>query len=275
MIDMRQLELGFNAVLERWPKARPRVALTLGSGWSAVVDGLDVIDAIDYADIPGLGATGVAGHAGRLVRCAAPAGELLVFQGRRHLYEGVGWTPIAMPVYIAKRFDVEICLLTNAAGGMDSSMRAGDLMVIEDHINMLGCNPLAGLHLPFWGERFPDQSNLYDSALRELLCETGRQAGMRMHTGTYLATLGPTFETPAEVRAFKGLGAAAVGMSTVPEAILANASGLRVAGLSFISNLAAGISSAPLSHAEVTQTAELAMPALCRLFELLLSGETL
>lgn len=275
MMDMQILDSGYAAVAERWPEARPRIALTLGSGWSEVVEAMELVDSIDYAEIPGLGSAGVVGHAGRLVRARSGAGELLIFQGRRHRYEGVGWEPIAMPVYIAKRLGVQAVLLTNAAGGCAEGMHAGDLMVVSDHINMLGDNPLSGPHDEFWGPRFPDQSELYDRSLGERLLESGAAAGSRMHRGVYLATSGPSFETPAEVRAFKAVGADAIGMSTVPAAILASAAGMRVAGLSFITNLAAGISPNPLAHEEVIAVSRREMPRLCRMFEILFSGDLL
>jgi purine-nucleoside phosphorylase len=274
MIDMQQLEAGFDYVADCWPDARPRYAVTLGSGWSAVVESLPVLDTLDYGEIPGLGATGVDGHAGRIVRVDAAAGELLIFQGRRHLYEGVGWTPIALPIYLARRMGVEVCLLTNAAGGIGEGMHAGDLMLIDDHINMLGDNPLVGPHEPFWGPRFPDQSTVYDQEFGARLLAAAAASAARMHRGVYLATKGPTFETPAEIRAYRAMGADAVGMSTVPEAILANACGMRVAGLSLISNLAAGISPTALSHREVAEAAARVMPTLCRLFAALFGRES-
>jgi len=273
MIDMQMMESGYAAVEKIWPEARPRFALTLGSGWSEVVDSMDLVDSIEYDDIPGLGAAGVIGHAGRLLLCRSGAGGLLIFQGRRHRYEGVGWEPIAMPVYIAKRMGVESILLTNAAGGCDEDMQAGDLMLVSDHINMLGANPLTGPHDEFWGPRFPDQSEIYDKALGEHIAKAGEQAGIRMHRGVYLAASGPTFETPAEVRAFQTLGADAVGMSTVPEAMLAAAAGMSVAAVSLISNLAAGISPTPLTHQEVIEVSSRALPRLSRLFQILFSGE--
>jgi purine-nucleoside phosphorylase len=262
MIEMETLEKAAKAVMSRWPNAKPRCAITLGSGWGEVLEVFDLRDTLDYADIPGMGVTGVAGHVGRLVLASAGEMEILIFQGRRHWYEGVGWTPIALPIYIAKSLGVEICILTNAAGGIARGMKAGDLMIIEDHINMLGTNPLIGTHNPFWGPRFPDQSSIYDADLRRRMANAAALLNRYIHTGVYLATTGPTFETPAEISACRQLGADAVGMSTVPEAILANAAGLRVAGLSCITNLAAGISPVPLTHQEVIEISRREMPNL-------------
>jgi purine-nucleoside phosphorylase len=259
MIDRSILDQALAHVRTKWPDAKPRMGLILGSGWSEVVDSFRVIDAIPYEEIPGLGKTGVVGHAGRLVRAEASGVETLIFQGRRHFYEGVGWTPIALPIFLLKSFGVKAVMVTNAAGGVRSDLVTGKLMIIDDHINFLGANPLVGAHDPFWGPRFPDQSEVYDSHLRRLLAQAGAAAGEQLPHGVYLADSGPTYESPAEIRAFRTLGADAVGMSTVPEALLANASGLRVVGLSCITNSAAGISANPLSHEEVTEATKQAM----------------
>ncbi len=259
-IDMAALERACETVRARWPGIRAQAAIILGSGWGAVADALSAEAGIAYADIPGLGATGVAGHAGRLRRAGPSDGALLVFQGRRHWYEGEGWTPVALPVYVARRLGAETLLLTNAAGGIRAGFRAGGLMVVRDHINALGAHPLIGPHHPFWGPRFPDQTAVYDAGLRDLLRSAAADAGVAVAEGVYLATSGPTFETPAEVEAFRRWGADAVGMSTVPEAILGHAAGLRVAALSCISNLASGISPEPLSHEDVARAAAEALP---------------
>jgi len=259
-MDMAILERAHEGVRARWPDLRARAALILGSGWGAVAEAFSPDVEIAYADIPGLGAAGVVGHAGRLRR-AGPAGSaLLVFQGRRHWYEGEGWTPVALPIYLARRLGADVLLLTNAAGGIREGFRAGDLMIVRDHINALGAHPLIGPHHSFWGPRFPDQTAVYDPRLRGYLREAAAEAGVPVGEGVYLATSGPTFETPAEVEAFRRWGADAVGMSTVPEAMLGRAAGMRVAALSCISNLAAGLSPEPLSHEDVARAAAEALP---------------
>lgn len=259
-MDMALLEQAGEFVRARWPDVRARAALILGSGWGAIAEAFSPDDAIAYADIPGLGAAGVSGHAGRLWR-AGPAGSaLLVFQGRRHWYEGEGWTPVALPIYVARRLGADRLLLTNAAGGIRDGFRAGDLMIVRDHINALGAHPLIGPHRPFWGPRFPDQTAVYDPRLRAHLRRAADEAGVPVCEGVYLATSGPSFETPSEVEAFRRWGADAVGMSTVPEAMLGHAAGMRVAALSCISNLAAGISPEPLSHEDVARAAAEALP---------------
>ena len=246
-------------VQSRWSDLTPTAGMILGSGWGDVVSAFTIVDEILYEEIPGLGSPGVEGHAGRLVRAEAAGREALIFQGRRHFYEGEGWTAIALPVFIVKTCGAPIVVLTNAAGGISGEFSAGDLMIIEDHINHMHANPLIGEHDPFWGVRFPDQSNVYDAELRTTLDNAAKSAGVPIRKGVYLAASGPFYETPTEIRSYRTLGADAVGMSTVPEAALANAAGLRVVALSCISNLAAGISESPLTHEEVTETTQASM----------------
>lgn len=243
-----------DALRAEWPDARPRLGIVLGSGWSEIVDDLAGPE-IPYERIPGLGAGRVAGHAGRLLRAESNAGELFVFKGRRHLYEGEGLLPVVLPILLLHAFGARTVLLTNASGGIRDDLAPGTLMAIEDHINHLGDNPLAGVPTSDGSVRFPDQTRVYDPALRKTLMEAGADA-----SGIYLATLGPTFETPAEIRAFRAIGADAVGMSTVPEAILANALALRVAGLSAVCNRAAGTGPEKLTHEDVGRIAAQTLP---------------
>jgi inosine/guanosine/xanthosine phosphorylase family protein len=254
-ISQALLEDSVSAVRKTWPQAKPRLGIILGSGWGEAVSGFPVKAALPYEKIPNFGKTGVIGHAGQLLYAECGGTELFIFQGRRHVYEGEGWTPAVLPVWLLKQFGAQIVLLTNAAGGIREDLRPGTLMAIEDHINMLGGSPLAGPHNPAFGERFPDQTAVYDHDLRQMLIASGADA-----SGVYLATPGPSFETPAEIRAFRALGADAVGMSTVPEAIFANALGLQTAGLSCICNWAAGLGEDKLSAEDVLCTANEAMP---------------
>ncbi len=243
------------------PGLRAPVVIVLGSGWRDVTQGFGTLATLPYADLPGLGATQVAGHAGQLVRAECGGGEVLIFVGRRHWYEGVGWGPVALPVALACGLGAKAIVLTNSAGGVREGLLPGSLMVIDDHINAMGVNPLVGSHDPAWGPRFPDMSCVYDSDLRSRLDAAARRAAVPVTHGVYLAVSGPSYETPAEIRAFRKLGADAVGMSTVPEAILAHAAGLRVAGLSCITNAAAGLTES-LSHREVLERAAAALPAM-------------
>ncbi len=258
-MNLDLLEKSAEAVALRWPKARPVGGMILGSGWGGAVEACETIDSMSYAEIPGLGEPGVVGHAGRLVWARCAAGELLIFQGRRHFYEGLGWTPVATPVYVLKSAGVRMLLLTNAAGGIAEGFRPGDLMIVRDHINLMGGNPLVGPHHDVWGPRFPDVTRVYGPRLRRALHAAARTAGLSVLEGVYMAVSGPAYETPSEVRAYARLGADAVGMSTVPEAVLAHAAGLEVAGLTCITNAAAGLGGSDLTHAEVTTVAQDAM----------------
>lgn len=259
-MDEQVLQQALVSVKKRWPDARPVCGVILGSGWSEVAEAFTIRDAMPYTEIPGLGATGVVGHAGRLARAEYAGQETFIFQGRRHWYEGVGWTPIAIPVYLLRQLGAGRVLVTNAAGGIRDDLPPGTLMALDDHINFLGGHPLIGAHNPVWGPRFPDQTFIYNRDLRAVMDRAAVKAGIPLKHGIYLAASGPTYETPAEIQFYKRIGADAVGMSTVPEAILANACGLRVSGLSCITNFAAGILSQPLSHEEVTAATAEAMP---------------
>jgi len=261
------LEQAFQAIQDKWPDAKPSTALICGSGWSTVIESFDVKDSIGYGDIPGLGKPGVIGHAGELSWGTLNGVETFIFQGRRHYYEGEGWTPVALPVYVSKKIGVETMVLTNSAGCVRDDLKPGDLMVIKDHINNMGDNPLIGAHNEVWGPRFPDQSNVYDKELRKKWKAAAENAGFKIFKGVYYASTGPTYESPAEVKAYKKLGGHAVGMSTLPEAILANAGGMKVAGVSCITNFAAGISPHALSHEEVTDTTKETMPKMKALLE--------
>lgn len=253
-INQLTLDSAVEAVQKEWSDAKPKCGLILGSGWGEVVAGLEGME-LPYFKIPGFGKPGVRGHAGKLLTTTINGMELFIFQGRRHWYEGEGWTPVILPIYLLHALGARTVLLTNAAGGIRNDLNPGSLMVIEDHINMLGSNPLIGPHNPRLGTRFPDQSEVYDKPLREKLLKAGADT-----TGVYIATGGPTFETPAEIKQYRSMGADAVGMSTVPEAIVANALDMQVAGLSCICNWAAGISPAKLTHEDVNLVAEESMP---------------
>ncbi len=266
-MNAKLLDRAFRAVRAALPGARPAGGLILGTGWAAAADAFRIRDALPFREIPGLGGATVAGHPGRLLRGELGGREALIFQGRRHWYEGAGWDPIAIPIFLLRRLGAGFVLLTNAAGGLRAELRPGTLMLIEDQINAMGANPLIGPHAPAWGERFPDQSRIYDPALRSLLKRAAARTGIPLARGVYLGVSGPAYETPAEVRAFRKWGADAVGSSTVPEAILANAAGLHVAGLSCITNLAAGIAAAPLAHRAIRAEAAGASAAMTALIK--------
>lgn len=265
MIDHPALDEAVAFIKKQWPAAKPACGLICGSGWSDVVSVFRERGALPFDKIPGLGTPGVVGHAGRLVWGEYEGLETLVFQGRRHFYEGKGWTPVALPVYVLRKLGARIVVLTNAAGGIRSDLKPGDLMLLDDHINNLG-SPLIGPHNQTWGPRFPDQTAVYDPALRDLARRAAKAAGVEVKSGVYLASSGPAYETPAEIRVYRTIGADAVGMSTVPEAQLANAAGMRVLAISCITNYAAGISPTALTHEEVTATTQSVMPKMTKLF---------
>lgn len=236
--------------------------LVLGSGWGDSLVADETLVRIPYSDIPGLGASTVKGHAGEFVLYMRGGRRVAAWCGRRHLYEGAGWESVVMPVEILRRMGCGQVLLTNASGGINPALRPGDFVIVRDHINTAGMNPLAGEHRPEWGERFPDMTEVYNRRLIELLHAGANRLGLRAMDGVYAWTPGPCYETPAEVQAYKAWGADVVGMSTVPEAVFAKACGMKVAGLSFVANLASGISRRPLSHEEVVAAAEAAKPAM-------------
>ena len=234
---------------------RPTLAIVLGSGFHHVLAELRVEKKIPYAKIPGFPKPTVSGHAGDLYFGHLGKTPVIILSGRAHFYEGHSMERVTFAVRALAAFGITDLLLTNAAGGINKKIRAGDFMVLTDHINFMGINPLRGPALPGL-PRFVDLTEAYDEKLRELLFRAGKIAGLKLQRGVYLAVSGPSYETPAEIRAFARLGADAVGMSTVPEAIAARQCGLNVAGISCITNLAAGIGKEKLSHAEVLETAE-------------------
>lgn len=259
-MNIELLEQAAAKIKSHFNDPQPEAGMILGSGWGEVIESFTVIDTLPYEEIPGLGKTGVVGHSGQLVLAEGSGIKTFIFQGRRHFYEGEGWTPVAIPVYTLSQLNVKWTLLTNAAGGVREDLVPGSLMILSDHINNMGTNPLLGKHLKCWGPRFPDLSHAYDADMRAALKRASDSADLNASEGVYFASSGPFYETPAEIQAYKTLGADAVGMSTVPEAMLANAAGLKVAGLSCITNSAAGISKNPLSHEEVTETSQQTMP---------------
>jgi len=262
---VNKAEAGFR---RRFPNAAPKVALILGSGWGAAAErAFTVTDAASADCLPGWGRAGVAGHAGRLLLAEAGGVPTLIFQGRRHWYEGEGWTPVAIPPLLCRQLGVRALLLTNSSGSLRADRPAGSLGVIRDHLNLMGVNPLQGPHHAAWGPRFPDMTRVYHPAWNRLLGDAGRAAGQEIPEGVYAGVPGPAYETPAEVEMLARLGADWVGMSTVPEAILAHAAGLAVGGLTCVSNLASGVIDAPLDHAAVLAAAAAAQSRIVPLLQ--------
>jgi purine-nucleoside phosphorylase len=232
------------------------VALVLGSGLGAFADELQEATAFSYAEIPGFGASTVEGHAGRLVIGKAGGRPLAAMQGRVHFYEGYSLDEVTFPIRVLKLLGARTLVLTNAAGAVSVEFQPGALMVIADHLNLIGDSPLRGPNDERFGPRFPDLSEVYSHDLQEIVIEEARGMGIEMRRGIYAALAGPSYETPAEIRMIRTLGADAVGMSTVPEAIVARHMGMEVVGISCISNLAAGLGDRPVDHHEVMETGE-------------------
>jgi purine-nucleoside phosphorylase len=230
-----------------------RVAVVLGSGLGAFADELEDARAISYSEIPGFARPTVEGHAGRLVVGHVEGVNVAAMQGRFHFYEGYTLEEVTFPVRVLGLLGVRSLVLTNAAGGLNNSFSEGALIVISDHLNLMGTNPLLGKNDPRFGPRFPDMTAVYDHEYQETAIAQAHEMGMELRRGIYAALSGPSYETPAEIRMLRLLGADAVGMSTVPEAIVARHMGLRVLGLSCITNMAAGVLDKPINHEEVIE----------------------
>lgn len=243
------------AALQAQLPETPEVGIVLGSGLGGLADQLQQPVAVPYSAVPGFARASAPGHAGRFVAGRLGGKPVLCMQGRLHFYEGHSMQSIAFPIRVMKELGVRTLILTNAAGGVNTRFSVGDLMVIEDHINFMGQNPLTGPNDEAVGPRFCDMTFAYTPALRELAFRVAGEQGTALQKGVYLGYMGPSYETPAEIRAFRALGADAVGMSTVPEVIAASHCGLSVLAVSLITNMAAGIEEKKLSGAEVIETA--------------------
>ena len=235
---------------------KPSVAVVLGSGLGAFADELTDATSIAYQDIPGFARTTVEGHAGALVIGKASGVALAAMQGRFHSYEGYSLEEVTFPIRVLKLLGTETLVLTNAAGALNVEFVPGSLMVISDHINLLGANPLTGPNDDRFGPRFPDLTSVYAPELQSVVIDEAGGMDLQMRRGVYAALSGPSYETPAEIHMVRTLGADAVGMSTVPEAIVARHMNMSVVGISCITNLAAGVSSRPIDHSQVMAIGE-------------------
>lgn len=234
---------------------KPEIGIVLGSGLGDLADTYCEF-AIPYDKIPGFAKSTVEGHKGQLVFAQINKRNVVMMQGRNHFYEGHSMQYVTYPIKVMKKLGVKTVIITNAAGAINKSFRPGDLMVITDHINLMGTNPLIGPNDPDLGVRFPDMSEVYNKNLIKIVDAAGRLLKIDLKHGVYVATTGPSYETPAEIKMARFMGGDAAGMSTVPEAIVANYCGMKVIGISCISNFATGISSKKLSHEEVIETTE-------------------
>ena len=243
-----------NYIKERIFGFKPQIGIILGSGLGELADEYCKIS-LDYKDIPGFEVSTITGHKGRLVFAEINSKNVVMMQGRFHFYEGHSIKKVVFPVQVMKKLGVETLIITNAAGGVNPSFNPSDLMIIKDHINFMGVNPLVGKNDDSMGVRFPDMSEVYTPEYIELAKKAGNDIGIDLQEGIYMALTGPSYETPAEVRMARTIGADAVGMSTVPEAMVASWAGMKVIGISCICNSAAGVSTVGLSHEEVIKAA--------------------
>ncbi|CAN7706844.1 purine-nucleoside phosphorylase [Paenibacillus sp. LjRoot56] len=253
------------AFIKKETNMTPQIGLILGSGLGVLADLIEEPIVIDYSRIPHFPVSTVEGHAGELVVGSIKGKQVLMMKGRFHAYEGYGAETVSFPVRVMKELGVQTLIVTNAAGGINESYQVGDLMVISDHLNMTFRNPLIGPNDSGLGVRFPDMSEAYSKRLRKLAHDVAATQDFKLQEGVYVGLLGPNYETPAEIRMFRTLGGDSVGMSTVPEVIVARHAGIEVLGFSCISNMASGILDQPLSHAEVMETTEKVKPKFLKL----------
>jgi len=250
---------------------QPRIALVLGSGLGAFADEFEEAVAIPYREIPGFVSSTAQGHVGSLVIGKVENIPVAAMQGRVHSYEGYSLEEVTFPIRTFKLLGIDTLILTNAAGGIDVQLQQGALMVISDHLNLMGINPLRGANDERFGPRFPDMSEVYSRELQELVTQEARDLGTTIRRGIYAALSGPSYETPAEIHMLRAFGADAVGMSTVPEAIVARHMGMSVVGISCITNMAAGISEQTINHEEVMETGQKVRATFTQLLRRLIS----
>lgn len=241
-------------IRSRAPADEARIALILGSGLGAFANEFESATAVPYDEIPGFAVSTAEGHAGQLVIGKVDQVPVIAMQGRVHYYEGYSLEQVTFPIRVFNLLGVKTLVLTNAAGGIDAELSQGALMIISDHLNLMGDNPLLGPNDERFGPRFPDMTEVYSRELQEHVVDVARELGIEVRRGIYAALAGPSYETPAEIHMLRTFGADAVGMSTVPEAIVARHMGIKVLGVSCITNLAAGISDEPINHEEVIET---------------------
>jgi purine-nucleoside phosphorylase len=258
-----------NFLVERMPFA-PAVAVVLGSGLGAFADELETAVEIPYADIPGWPRSTAVGHAGKLVFGRLQGVDVVVLSGRAHLYEGYSPGRVTYAIRVLRLLGVKSVVLTNAAGGINLSLQRGGLVLISDHINLQGVNPLVGANEDDFGPRFPDMTEVYSASHRQIATETARELGISLGEGVYAAVLGPSYETPAEIRFLRTIGADLVGMSTVPEAIVASHMGMKVLAISCVTNMAAGILNQKINHEEVLETGRQVRETFVRLLKAVL-----
>lgn len=256
-----------NAIKEKLDDFTPKVAIVLGSGFGEVIDSIENKVEISYKDVPNMPVSTVAGHKGSFIFGNIENTKLAVMNGRVHLYEGYSVDQVVLPIRVLKLLGCETIILTNAAGGISYNLKAGDLMALNDHISVFAPNPLIGKNIDELGTRFPDMSCAYDRELTKLLSDTAIKCGIPLKEGVYAQLTGPSYETPAEIRMLRSLGADAVGMSTVCEVIAARHCGLKVVAMSLITNLACGMENKELNHKEVQEMGANITPKISKLIK--------
>ncbi len=250
----KRIQNATKAIRDVFSRPATTTVLVLGSGFERTLADMQIVKELSYSAIPGFPVTTVQGHAGKLLLCNLskdPQRQVFVLSGRFHFYEGHTLQEVTLPIRVLHHLGVKHVILTNASGGIRKDLEVGDCMVIRDHINLMESSPLRGPNLDEYGSRFPDMSEVYDAALRLQAFQIAEQVGVSLKEGVYIGVVGPQYETPAEIQMFRAMGADAVGMSTVPEAIVARHQGMRVLGFSIIANKASGLTDKPLSHDEV------------------------
>ena len=253
--ELKAIEAAAECIDKTLPKAG--IAIVLGSGLGSLADNIEDAHTISYSDIPHFPTPTIVGHSGTFISGKLNGVQVYALSGRFHYYEGHDPHTVILPVRVLHKLGCHKLVLTNAAGGINPAFTPGDLMVVRDHINLTGYNPLRGENADQWGPRFPDMTNMYDPCYRQLAHSVAAELAVSLQEGVYCGLSGPTFETPAEIKMLSILGADAVGMSTVPEALAACQMGMRLLAISCITNLAAGISKHPLSHQEVMETGQM------------------
>lgn len=264
-MDMTRAEKYAEYIKGRLGDFKPEVAVVLGSGLGDIFSGAEIIADIDYSDIPDFPVSTVSGHRGRFIFLRIENKSLVVMQGRIHYYEGYTMQQAVTPICVMRLLGAEALILTNASGGINPQFNAGDLMIITDHISSFVPSPLIGENNDSYGERFPDMSNIYNKELVSKIESSAQENNIAMQKGVYLQASGPNYETPAEVRMFGLLGADAVGMSTACEAMVANYLGMRVCGISMVSNKAVGLTDTPVTHEEVKRVAKESSEAMSKI----------
>lgn len=246
-------------------KTKPKVAIVLGSGLGALADKVEEPVSVDYTEIPNWPRSTISGHVGKLVAGKLEGVQVIIMQGRVHFYEGYSMAEVTFPTRALRLLGAESIVVTNASGGINPDIEPGTLIAIDDHINFMGTNPLIGANIDSFGPRFPDMTKAYDEEYIGILEKIAKREKIALIRGTYIGFSGPSFETPAEIRMARTMGADAVGMSTVPEVIVANHMGMRVCGISCVANFAAGITNEKLTHDEVLATMNAAAESVCTL----------